>query len=790
MGRIVTARAEVRPFTDKEIALLQNFAAQAVIAIENARLLTETREALEQQTATAEVLQVINASPGNLEPVFEVILEKAHTLCGAAKGAFVTFDGQHFQVAATRGLSDAYTTILQSSCPDLKAGYRVGEQSPREQLLNGAGLIHLTGSAVAVGPVGRAAAELEKIRALLFLPLRRDGALLGYITAYGMEESTFCDKQIALLKNFAAQAVIAMENARLITETREALEQQTATAEVLQVINSSPGNLTPVFEAILEKAIRLCESALGIFNSYDGEYFSAVAMRGVGHELAEYLQKPIRSGPGSPLHRIAAGEGVVHIVGHAAEMTPTARAIQAAEQSLTWAVREPRLSLRCGRTAPYLGASTSSAKKFGLSRINRSRLLQNFAAQAVIAMENARLITETREALEQQTATAEVLQVINASPGNLAPVFEAMLEKAIRLCGGVQGALWTLDGERVKLAASRNPPEFAARLREHAAHGCPRSGAANHAQQLLHVARFVTSTTLLGGRSDRCERRWSSLAFALGRGGARKDDAPLGAFAVGRRERRPFTEKQIALLQNFAAQAVIAMENARLITETREALEQQTATAEVLQVINSSPGDLAPVFDAMLDRAMRLCDGQILCDVRWRAHARSSRDRGLSRVSRNSATVRELRGRRPLSHARGANSSKSSILTAEELIARAIHMAGRWWIWRGRGRCSRRLRKDDTTAGRYQRSVVRRSGLSRDRQIALLQNFAAQAVIAMENARLLTETREALEQQTATAEVLRVINCLAGRPCAGFDAIMEKAIRLCESALAPCHLRR
>ena len=199
------------------------------------------------------MLQVINSSPGNLAPVFKAILEKAHSLCGATKGAFVTFDGEHFHVAATRGLSDAYTTILQNTHRRASAGYADGELSPREQLLKGADLIHLTGRALAVGPIGRAGIEIEKIRTVLFMPLRRNGTLLGYITAYREEEALFSDKEIALLHGFAVQAVIAMENARLIEEQREALQQQTATAEVLQVINASPGNLSPVFEAILTR---------------------------------------------------------------------------------------------------------------------------------------------------------------------------------------------------------------------------------------------------------------------------------------------------------------------------------------------------------------------------------------------------------------------------------------------------------------------------------------------------------------------------------------------------------
>jgi GAF domain-containing protein len=570
LGIIAIYRREVHPFSGEQIALLQNFAAQAVIAMENARLITETREALERQTATAEVLQVINSSPGDLAPVFDAILEKAHAFCGTAKGSMVTYDGERFRTVATRGLSPAYAKLLLEARRELRPS-----NSPSERLLRGEGLVQIPDLQTEKDPISRAAAELEGARTVLFVPLRKDGALLGYMTTYRQEVRPFSNQQIALLQNFAAQAVIAMENARLLGELRdrthdleESLEYQTATSDVLKVISRSTFNLQPVLDTLIETAARLCNSTGAGLAIRQGDVYCYVATFSVNPEwdtrVRELAYVPGRD---TVAGRVVLERQTVHVADLLADPE------YGLPETITIGGFRTILGvplLREGEPIGVLALGNEQVRPFTERQIE---LVRTFADQAVIAIENTRLITETREALKQQTATAEVLQVINSSPGDLAPVFDAMLERAVRLCEFDFSSLWTFDGAAFHPVARHGVPErFWQYLQDHTPPSFARTLAGEplvHIPDVQGVSAFMETDFTRGLLELGLQPPRSVLIVSLC-----KDDVLLGVIVAYRREVRPFSEKQIALLQNFAAQAVIAMENARLLGELHQRTEE------------------------------------------------------------------------------------------------------------------------------------------------------------------------------------------------------------------------
>jgi GAF domain-containing protein len=322
VGAIVIYRQEVRPFTDKQIELVSTFADQAVIAIENARLLNELRqrtddlsEALEQQTATSEVLGVISGSPGELKPVFETMLENATRICGAPFGNLFLREGDAFRAAAVHAPPTTVewyrreSVINLADIPHTPLARVAGSKEVQHILDLREDLAYLEHNPRIVALV-----ESAGVRTILGVPMLKEDELIGAIFTYRQEVRPFTDKQIELVKNFAAQAVIAIENTRLLNELRESLQQQTATSEVLQIISGSPGELEPVFQAMLENATRICEAKFGNLYLYEEGVLRIVASHNVPPAFAEARRRgPFHPPAGSPLGQAIRTKQTVHL---------------------------------------------------------------------------------------------------------------------------------------------------------------------------------------------------------------------------------------------------------------------------------------------------------------------------------------------------------------------------------------------------------------------------------------------------------------------------------------------
>ena len=442
-------------------------------------------------------------------------------------------------------------------------------------------------------------------RAVLAVPLMREGGAYGGIFVFRREPGLFSPDQVALVETFARQAAIAIDNVRLFNETKETLDQQTAISEILRVIASSPGDVRPMLNAVAERALKLCDAAQSTIVLVDGNALRFAADVGTTPALNEGEFMPLTRGSVSRPGGASTARSI-----HIEDCRSCRKRSFRSDGDCKGASAIARvLSVPLMREDRAIGAIAlwrMEARKFSDKQI---ALVKTFADQAAIAIENVRLFNETKEALEQQTAVAEILRVISSSPTDVKPVLDAIADRAVHLCDAAAASIYLTDGNILRHVASEGTSaDEAVALETLPINRDSTSGRAVLEHRTIHVHDILAEAAEypLGAELSRRFGNRTMLVTPLYREGQ-----PFGTILLRRKQLRPFSEREIALVKTFGDQAAIAIENVRLFNETKEALDQQRASGEVLAAISSSIADTTPVFDKILESCERLFAGKI-----------------------------------------------------------------------------------------------------------------------------------------------------------------------------------
>jgi signal transduction histidine kinase len=736
IGTLNARRIEVRPFTPAQIKLLETFADQAVIAIENVRLFQELKESLEQQTATSEILGVIASSPTDVQPVLDVIAENAAKLCDASDALIFRVNGNFHERVARYGSMP----VLENTSNTTSRGSPAGRAILDRETIH----VHDLPASESDFPDAQTGSVAMGVRTALSTPLLREGVSIGAIHIRRKEVRPFTHRQIKLLETFASQAVIAIENVRLFNEIqernaelREALEHQTATAEVLSIISRSPTDVQPVLDAIVESAARVCGIDDVLLRLHEGN---------IRVPRAHFGPIPIPSARAEvsidePQVRWMREHGTLHI--------PDVRAqnefpmLGSSGGGLRTFLSVP-LRLQ-GELIGNLAARRTEVRPFTPAQI---KLLETFADQAVIAIENVRLFNELKESLEQQTATSEILGVIASSPTDIQPVLDVVAENAARLCEATDAQIRLVEGEGTRLVASFGTLARAPDFRPVS----PRvpSGRAILTRKTLHI-HDLQEAKMEFPDSDGARRGVRTFLVAP----MLREGSPIGVITFSRMEVRPFSDRHIKLLETFASQAVIAIENVRLFKELQARTQELArsvgelkALGEVGQAVSSTL-DLQTVLSTIVRHAVQLSrtDGGVVYEYNEAAeefHLRASHLMEAEVVEALQATpVRPGQGATGRAATMRAPVQLPDILNEQEFSGSKIRPIFARLGYRSV--LAVPLLREERIMGAL--TVWRKqTGSFSAEVVQLLQTFATQSALAIQNARLFREIEDKSRQ--------------------------------------------